>query len=301
MRGVIAFALPGFESRLPEHSGEVGRLVVERFPNQELSLRVETPVEGQSCLLVGSVAPPDEQLLSVLLAADTLNRQGASRITALLPYLAYARQDKPEPGRGLGIAWVGRLLSAGGVDELITIDVHSPAVAAFLEVPLLSLSPARLFAAEIERAGLLDAVVVAPDEGAVERCRAVAEAAGIAKPVAYLRKERTPSGVVHGELVGQLGRQAVVVDDILDTGGTLLSCCRDLQRRGVEQTTVMVTHGLFTGEAWRDLSSLTVERIYVTDSVPSAVRRRREGVRLISVRPLIEEAAASCSERAQAR
>lgn len=225
MRGVIAFALPGFESRLPEHSGEVGRLVVERFPNQELSLRVETPVEGQYCLLVGSVAPPDEQLLSVLLAADTLNRQGASRITALLPYLAYARQDKPEPGRGLGIAWVGRLLSACGVDELITIDVHSPAVAALLGVPLLSLSPAGLFAAEIERAGLLDAVVVAPDEGAVERCRALAEAAGIAKPVAYLRKERTPSGVVHGELVGQLGRQAVVVDDILDTGGTLLSCC----------------------------------------------------------------------------
>ena len=302
MLGVIAFALPGFEPLLPERSGAAGRLVVERFPNQELSLGVETPVEGQSCLLVGSAAPPDEQLLSLLLAADTLNRQGASRISALLPYLAYARQDKPEPGRGLGIAWLGRLLSACAVEELITIDVHSPGVAGLLKVPLLSVSPAGLFAAEIERAGLLDAVVVAPDEGAVERCRAFAEAAGIAKPVAYLRKERTPLGVVHGELVGQLGRQAVVVvDDILDTGGTLLSCCRELQRRGVEQTTVIVTHGLFTGEAWRELPSLTVERIYVTDSVPSAVRRRREGVRLISVRPLIEEATASCSKRAQAR
>ena len=86
---------------------------------------------------------------------------------------------------------------------------------------------------------------------------------------------------MHGELVGQLGRHAVVVDDILDTGGTLLSCCRELQRRGVEQTTVMVTHGLFTGEAWRDLPSLTVERIYVTDSVPSAVRRGRQGARVL--------------------
>ena len=112
MRGVIAFALPGFESLLPEHSGAAGRLVVERFPNQELSLGVEAPVEGQSCLLVGSVAPPDEQLLSLLLAADTLNRQGASRITALLPYLAYARQGagaEKEPGTP-----GGGLLSACG-------------------------------------------------------------------------------------------------------------------------------------------------------------------------------------------
>ncbi len=97
----------------------------------------------------------------------------------------------------------------------------------------------------------------------------MAEAAGIARPIVYLRKERTATGVVHRELVGEVGRRAVVVDDILDTGGTLVSCCHELARRDVEDVAVMVTHGLFTGERWRELLAL-VAGLYVTDSVPCA-------------------------------
>lgn len=288
---MIAFALPGFASLLPKDSVATGRLLVERFPNRELSLRLETDVDGQPCVLVGSVAPPDEQLLGLLLAADTLQRHGATEVAALLPYLGYARQDKQEPARGLGIAWIGRLLSACGVERIVTIDVHSARAGELLEVPLRSISPAGLLGAELERAELLGATVVAPDEGALGRCRAVAEAAGIEQPVAFLRKQRTPTGVVHGELVGHVGRRAVIIDDILDTGETLVSCCRELRRQGVEDMIVMVTHGLFTGEGWKTLPSLGVSRIYATDSVPSTARRAQEGARLLSVRPLLEQAA----------
>ena len=287
---MLAFALPGFVPHLPRGTARVGRLAVQRFANQELTLHLGTNVAGQPCAVIGSVAPPDEQLLALSLAADTLVRHGAAVVTAVLPYLGYARQDRPEPGAGLGIAWVGGLLSASGVERVVTIDVHSPRAGDLLGLPLTSLSPAALFATELGRAGLLDAVVVAPDEGALERCRAVAVAAGITKPVACLRKERTPSGVVHGELLGSLGPSAVVVDDILDTGGTLISCCRELQRRGVAEIAVMVTHGLFTGDGWRTLPSVGVRRIYVTDSVPPATRFAAEGVRLISVQALIEHA-----------
>lgn len=290
---MVRFALPGFETLVPPGAaGEAGRLVLRRFANQELSLGLETEVRGKTCVVLGSVAPPDEQLLAFALAADTLRRQGAVRTVALLPYLAYARQDREEPGKGLGIAWVGEILRACGVGELVTIDIHSRRAAELLEMPVTSLSPAGLFAAQLERAALLDATIVAPDEGAIERSRAVAEAAGIARPIAYLRKERTATGVVHRGLVGEVGRRAVVIDDIIDTGGTLVSCCRELHRRGAEETTVMVTHGLFTGERSMELLSL-VAGLYVTDSVPSIAARPPDGVRVLSVGPLIEAALAA--------
>lgn len=291
----VQLALPGFEDLLPAAPGRTGRLVVERFANQELSLGIEAELGEGACVLLGSIAPPDEQMLAFALAADTLKRLGAARVVALLPYLAYARQDKEEPGRALGIAWVGRILRACGVDELITIDIHSRRAAELLEMPVTSLSPAGLFAAQLERAGLLDATIVAPDEGAVERSRAVAEAAGIARPIAHLRKERTPTGVVHRELVGEVGRRAVVIDDIIDTGGTLVSCCRELRRRGAEEIVVMVTHGLFTGERWTELRPL-VAGIHVTDSVPSVAARPPDGVQILSVRPLIEAALAATAD-----
>lgn len=288
---LVRLALPGFESLLPAQPGETGRLRVERFANRELSLTVEADVRGKGCAVLGSIAPPDEQLLAFTLAVDTIKRQGAARIVALLPYLAYARQDKEEPGKALGIAWAGETLRAVGVDQLVTIDIHSPRAAGLLEMPVTSLSPADLFAAQMRRLELLDATVVAPDEGAIERSSAVAAAAGIEAPIAHLSKERAPAGVVHGELVGEVGRRAVVVDDILDTGGTLVSCCRELARAGVEETTAMVTHGLFTGERWRELLPL-VAGLYVTDSVPDLAARPPEGARVLSVQPLLESALA---------
>ena len=286
---MVRFALPGFEALLPTEPGELGRLVVDRFANREISIRIETDVDGKRCFLLGSVAPPDEQMLSLALAADTLRRQGAARVIALLPYLAYARQDKEEPGKALGIAWVGEILRASGVEELVTVDIHSHRAAELLRMPVTSLSPAELFATQVRRSDVTDVTVVAPDEGAIERSRAVAEAAGVTRPVVHLSKKRTATGVVHGELVGHVSRRAVVVDDILDTGGTLLSCCRQLRGVGAKEITVMVTHGVFSAAKWRELLPLATD-IYVTDSVPTARDRSAEGIRILSVRPLIAQA-----------
>jgi len=286
----ISFALPGFEALLPPVAGrESGCVTVGRFANRELWVSVDGEVGGACCLVLGSITPPDEQMLAFAMATETLKHHGAARIVALLPYLAYARQDKEEAGKSLGIKWVGEILRASGVDELVTIDIHSRRATELLAMPVDSASPAELFAAEIQRAGLRDATIVAPDEGAIDRSRAVAQAAGIDEPIAYLRKVRTAAGVTHRELVGEVGRRAVVVDDILDTGGTLVSCCHELDRRGVEEVTVMVTHGLFTGKRWRELLPL-VDRLYVTDSVPACAAHPPEGVQVISIKPLVERA-----------
>lgn len=287
---LVHFALPGFEALLPRHgSGEVGEVAVDRFANGELRVTVGTKVAGRRCLLIGSTAPPDEQLLVLTLTADALKRRGAARAIALLPYLGYARQDKPRPGGEPAIPWVGALLRASGVDELIAIDVHSDRAAELLAMPVASLSPAELFAAEIGRLGLERPTLVAPDRGAIARSLAVAKAMGGGAPVAHLRKERTAAGVVHHGVVGEVGRSAVVIDDILDTGGTLVSCCHLLRRAGVEEIRVMVTHGLFSGETWHELLAL-VDGIWVTDTIPALAAAPPPGVRVLSVRPLIEQA-----------
>ena len=188
----------------------------------------------------------------------------------MLPYLAYARQDRPEPRTSLACAWLGRLLHASGVDEVLTVDIHSAEAARLLALPVRSLSSASVLASGLDVDD--SATVVAPDHGASARASDLAEVLGAGHGVAWLDKRRTPDGVVHTALHGELGRRAVVVDDILDTGATLVSCCRELRRRGVQTIDLAVTHGLFTGEAWRELLELA-QTIHVTDTVPEAAWR----------------------------
>ncbi len=245
-----------------------GHAVVDRFSNGELHATVDTQVAGQDCVLLGSVAPPDEDLLATLLLAHTLVKEGAGTVMALLPYLGYSRHDKREPGKSLGTAWLGGLLHASGVQEVLTVDVHSAHARRLFPIAVRSLSPAEVFAAEVARDGVEDVSVVAPDEGAIERCEAVRVAAGVQRPLAYFSKTRTPGGVVHAALHGEVAARVVLVDDILDTGGTLVSACERLVAAGVRDIRVMVTHGLFTGTGWQRLRALGVSTIYCTDTTP---------------------------------
>ncbi|HEU5322675.1 MAG TPA: ribose-phosphate diphosphokinase, partial [Methylomirabilota bacterium] len=229
---------------------------------------VETPCAGRRCALLGATAPPDGDLLGTLLLAHTLRKEGAREVLVLVPYLGYARQDRPEPGRSAGAAWVGALLAATGADRAVAVDVHSPAVPALFPIPLVSLSPAPVFAAAVTALGLPRPTVVAPDEGARERAEAVRRAAGIERPLVSFVKMRAEAGVRHLPLSGQVGPRAVIVDDILDTGGTLVSACERLREAGVSEMVVMVTHGLFTGAGWHRLWDLGVSRIYCSDTTP---------------------------------
>jgi ribose-phosphate pyrophosphokinase len=187
--------------------------------------------------------------------------------------------DVPSPGSR----------TASGIVEAVTIDVHSRLVQALFPFPLRSLSPADLFACELAALGRDDPTVVAPDEGARERCEAVRRAAGVQRPLAYFTKTRTPVGVRHSTLHGTVGRHAVVVDDILDTGGTLVSACEGLVRAGVEEIVVMVTHGLFTRSSWERLWSLRVRRIYCTDTVPLPESARSGAITVLPCAPLLAQ------------
>ena len=290
---MILFALEQYAGIALELENAIGQLQpgtfrIARFENGELHACVETPVTGQPCLVLGSIAPPDEQLLSALLLAHTLKKEGAKQVNAIFPYLGYARHDKKKPGQSLATAWVGSLIRASGCDQVITVDVHSEKTKQLFPVPLVSLSPAKVFAEAITRYGLADATIVAPDEGAISRCEAVRAAAGMSfSKIPYFEKHRTDTGIVHAGPMGEVGHRAVIIDDILDTGGTLVSACEQLSKSGVEQIEVMVTHGLFTGTRWKDLYRLGVKRIFCTESVPVPAGVDERNIVRLSITPLI--------------
>ena len=177
------------------------------------------------------------------------------------------------------------MLRASGIRAVVCVDVHSGIAGNVLGLALTSLSPAELLAGVLPEAWRADVTFVAPDEGAVDRCAAVAGAAGVDRPVVWARKRRTRTGVEHYGLVGSPSRRAVVVDDILDTGDTLVSCCGQLHDAGVRQIGVIATHGLFTGERWRALFSEGVQEVWITDTVLS--RRRPPQAHIVPVAPLL--------------
>lgn len=259
-----------------------------RHPNQELSAQIHTPVSGEQCFILGSIAPPDTQLLALLLLAHTLKKEGADRVTALLPYLAYAREDKIKPGQSVATAWVGALLKASAVDEVWAVDVHSAHDRELFPLPLESLSPAAIFAESLRKWRLTAASFVAPDEGAVARCQAVRSAATeIPGEIVYFRKERTASGIVHHELIGRVQPRAILIDDVLDTGATLVSAGERLVSAGAEELYICVTHGLFTGERWRDLWALPLKHIFCTDSVALCAGIEDMRITTLPVAPLL--------------
>jgi len=304
---MILFASSEFESvaqALRERVSQLqpGQFAPGRFDNGELKIEVETPVKGEQCFVLASIAPPDARLVSTLLLAHTLGKEGAGRVTGIIPYLAYSRQDKDKPKQSLAAAWTGSLMQASGFDRVITIDVHSAEDQRLFPIPLSSLSPARIFADALHENGLTQATIIAPDEGAIGRCEAIRAAAGLSKePVPYFEKRRTETGIVHSRFVGEVGVQAVLVDDILDTGATLVSACQRLYCAGVEDIQIMITHGLFTGNEWQGLWELGVSRIFCADTVPLPAGVDTARVVTLSVIPLLAEALTGATEPAGPR
>lgn len=265
----------------------LGEAALDRFSNGELRVELKTPVEGAECAVLGTLQPPERNLGEFLLLCDTLRRHGARSIVAVLPYFAYSRQDRVEANCSLGAAWIGQLLAASGATSVLTLDVHSPHVAALCPIPLTSQDPVALFVPALQDRLGADATLVAPDEGAIARCRRFQEVAGFAR-LAHFKKARSRTGVT-SHLVGPVSEHAVVLDDILDTGGTLIACAQGLRAAGVRQIAVAVTHGLFTGTAWQHLWDLGVDCIVCTDSVGGLTPPDRR-IKLVSCAPALSSA-----------
>lgn len=292
---MLIFAFPGFKhmaEKLIEGSDiSWGNFKLARFPNMELYITLGTSVINQECLVLGTIAPPDENLVSMLLLCHTLKKEGAAKVILILPYIAYSRQDKHKPNESLATSLVGTMLSYGGVDKIITVDVHSEHVAKLFPIPLESISPTSLIAENIKNLNLANITLVAPDENANIRNQELASMLEGSSVLVYLEKERTLEGVSHQGMFGEIKGDAVIIDDMLDTGGTLVSTSEILKNKGVKNIYIIVTHGLFTGSKWRKLFELGIEQILTSDTLPLPSFDKLSGdkIKTFSIIPLLRQ------------
>ena len=267
----------------------LGACGVERFPDGEVSVRLNESVRGREVFVVQPTSPPvNEHLLELLSFADACRRASAARVVAVVPYLGYSRSDKRQGGRtSVAASMVAEMFEAVGVRHVITVDVHSPQVEGFFRVPFDNLSADEILADAL-RGGLPeDVVVVSPDAGRVSTATRFAQA--LKTDVVVLQKRRTSgteTEVTH--IVGDVGgRACLIIDDMISTGGTIAKSIEALEGAGARPHFVIAaTHGLLVGEARRNLSMGSVKEIVVTDTVPVETSGW-EHLRVVSVAPLV--------------
>lgn len=262
-----------------------------RFPDTEAHVQIGATVRGRDVYLVQPTsAPVDENLIELLLLADACRRAGAARLTAVVPYFGYARQDRRAKGReAISARVVADLLGAVAVDLVLALDLHSSAIEGFLPIPLEHLTAVPVIAAALLTDLRSDTIIVAPDLGAAKLAERYARI--LDAPVALVQKTRLgPEEVKATAVIGDpRGKSPVIVDDMISTGGTIEAAIKALLNAGAkEDIAVAATHGLFVGECLARFASLPIRRLVVTDSVAMAPPAPR--VERVSVGPLIAEA-----------
>jgi ribose-phosphate pyrophosphokinase len=266
--------------------------VLERFPDGELHLEVRERVRGDDVFVVQPTGPPvGEHLLELLLLGDACRRAGAARLTAVVPYFGYARQDRrAHDGEPLGARLVADLVAAGGFARAVAVDLHTASIEGCFAIPLEHLSAVDLLADAIRGDAAGEAVIVSPDLGAVKLAERYTVRLGL--PVAIVHKTRTSGTEVSvRRLVGEVrGRTPIVIDDMLSTGGTVAAAIDAVLDAGaLPNATVVVSHALLVGPAAERLARLPVRRLVATDSVrlgePAGVPLER-----VSLAPLLADA-----------
>jgi ribose-phosphate pyrophosphokinase len=253
------------------------------FPDGENYVRLEGSVQGEDAVIVQTTSPPqDSRLLQLALIADAAKRNGAGRVTAVVPYLSYARQDKVFlQGETVSIELVARMLKTAGVDRLITVNVHQEGILGRFPFPAKTVSAIPLLAEHFRRKGLEEAFALAPDEGAMHIVEEAKKVLG--GECGYLDKRRDRyTGLISVEKksLRVKGRPVVIFDDIISTGGTIVAAAKILKELGAGKVYAACAHALLIGDAEKRILEAGVEEVVGTDSVPSRVSK-------VSLAPLI--------------
>ncbi|MDI6893934.1 MAG: ribose-phosphate pyrophosphokinase [Bacillota bacterium] len=269
----------------------LGGMELKRFADGEARVMIMESVRGHDCFVIQPTSRPvNENLVELLIIIDALRRASAWRITAVIPYYGYARQDRKFRGREpITAKLVANLLTVAGVDRVVTMDLHAGQIQGFFDIPVDHLTAAPLLADYFRQKGLEDIVVVSPDVGGVARARGLAERLGA--PLAIVDKRRPEPNVAEAmNVIGRVaGKVAIIMDDIVDTGGTLVESAAALRDRGAKALYACCTHAILSGDGPRRIHESLLEELVITNTID---QRGRLGPKLkvISVAPLLGEA-----------
>lgn len=271
----------------------LGEMDTYRLADGEVSVRIAESVRGEDVFVIQPTAPPvNEYLIELLVILDALRRASAARITAVIPYFGYARQDrKTKPREPITAKLVANLLVAAGVDRILTVDLHAGQIWGFFDIPLDHLPSRLMLGGYFRDKGLKNIVVVSPDIGGVGRAREFA--AELGAPIAIIDKRRDRPNQVKEitHVIGKVYRRtAILVDDIADTGGTLTMAASALVARGVNEVYACCTHALFSGDAIERVAQSPIRELVVTNTVPVSASKRIDKVRVVSIAPMLAEA-----------
>ena len=272
---------------------EAGRVTLYNFSDGENYCQIEENVRGGDVFIVQPTCPPtNANLLELLIMLDAFKRSSASRVTAVLPYYGYARQDrKDKPRVPITAKLVADLMVAAGADRILSVDLHAPQIQGFFNIPVDHLFAAPVLLDAIRDANLEPLTVVSPDAGGVERARAFAKRLGSSLAIVdKRRKGKNEVEVLH--VIGDVkGRNVVVVDDIIDTAGTLINTVQALKNAGAERVFAGCIHAVLSGPAIERINGSSIERIFCTNTMPLDEKLVRCSVLSpLSIAPLLAEA-----------
>ncbi len=272
----------------------IAKCMVRRFADMEVFVEVQENVRGEDVFVLQSTSfPANDHLMELLIMIDALRRSSAKRITAVVPYFGYARQDrKPGPRTPISAKLVANLITEAGADRVMTLDLHAGQIQGFFDIPTDNLFAAPVMVRDIENVyngGNL--MVVSPDVGGVVRARGLAKRFGAPLAIVDKRRERAGESEVMNIIGDVEGHTCILVDDIVDSGGTLCNAADALLAQGATEVSAYITHGVLSGGAVARITSSKLKELVVTDSIQATEAVRvSANIRVLSIAPLIGEA-----------
>jgi ribose-phosphate pyrophosphokinase len=278
----------------------LGHAHLSRFSDGEIWFQIQDNVRGADVYVVQPTGPPaNENLMELLIMLDAFKRSSASRITAVIPYYGYARQDrKDRPRVPISAKLVADLLSTAGTNRVLTMDLHSAQIQGFFDTPVDHLFAAPVIIDYVLKLKLPKLTVVSPDAGGVERARAYAKRLEATLAIVDKRRDSPNVAEVH-HVVGEVeGRTALIVDDIVDTGGTLAKVAQAIKAAGAREVLASSSHAVLSGKAMERMDESPLSRLIVTDSIPLGNRRASEKIVVLSIAELMAKAIRNIHEEA---
>lgn len=272
----------------------LSKCMVRRFADQEIFVEIQENVRGEDVFALQSTSyPANDHLMELLIIIDALRRASARRITAVLPYFGYARQDrKPGPRTPISAKLVANLITRAGADRVLTLDLHAGQIQGFFDIPTDNLYSAPVIIRDIlEQNDIANVVIVSPDVGGVVRARALAKRIDAPLAIVDKRRERPGESEVMNIIGDVNGRDCILFDDIIDSGGTICNAAAALLAKGAASVRAYTTHGVLSGGAVARVTSSVLKELVITDSIhPSASIRAAPNIRVLPIAPLIGEA-----------